>query len=215
MRSTKQYGLVNSWQEHKMLVHAEHTRQRETRRYQIHRKETTMSKVHFCDEVGCHQIIPFNQRYCDQHAKLHQWHKPMHPQQSPQSKAERIQRLNTYKHYNQYHRDKEANAFYHSAEWTSVRNYVVNRDMYCDAIDGKVIADHDLIVDHIVRRDMCDDPLDTSNLWCLSRRHHWIKTKLEEEMMAKPNGKNIIRHCSKKNWIKYIKEFKNTNRKSK
>lgn len=25
MRSTKQYGLVNSWQEHKMLVHAEHT----------------------------------------------------------------------------------------------------------------------------------------------------------------------------------------------
>lgn len=25
MRSTKQYGLVNSWQEHRMLVHAEHT----------------------------------------------------------------------------------------------------------------------------------------------------------------------------------------------
>lgn len=25
MRSTKQYGLVNSWQEHKMLVQAEHT----------------------------------------------------------------------------------------------------------------------------------------------------------------------------------------------
>lgn len=25
MRSTKQYGLVNSWQEHQMLVHAEHT----------------------------------------------------------------------------------------------------------------------------------------------------------------------------------------------
>ena len=27
MRSTKQYGLVNSWQEHQMLVHAEHTYQ--------------------------------------------------------------------------------------------------------------------------------------------------------------------------------------------
>lgn len=25
MRSTKQYGLVNSWQEHQMLVKAEHT----------------------------------------------------------------------------------------------------------------------------------------------------------------------------------------------
>ena len=28
MRSTKQYGLVNSWQEHKMLVKAEHTYER-------------------------------------------------------------------------------------------------------------------------------------------------------------------------------------------
>lgn len=27
MRSTKQYGLVNSWQEHQMLVKAEHTYQ--------------------------------------------------------------------------------------------------------------------------------------------------------------------------------------------
>ena len=28
MRSTKQYGLVNSWQEHQMLVKAEHTYER-------------------------------------------------------------------------------------------------------------------------------------------------------------------------------------------
>ncbi len=27
MRSTKQYGLVNSWQEHQMLIKAEHTYQ--------------------------------------------------------------------------------------------------------------------------------------------------------------------------------------------
>ena len=33
MRSTKQYGLVNSWQEHRMLVHAEHTYEKR------HRKE--------------------------------------------------------------------------------------------------------------------------------------------------------------------------------
>lgn len=33
MRSTKQYGLVNSWQEHQMLVHAEHTYEKR------HRKE--------------------------------------------------------------------------------------------------------------------------------------------------------------------------------
>ena len=28
MRSMKQYGLVNSWQEHKMIVKAEHTYER-------------------------------------------------------------------------------------------------------------------------------------------------------------------------------------------
>ena len=28
MRNTKQYGLVSSWQEHQMLIHAEHTYER-------------------------------------------------------------------------------------------------------------------------------------------------------------------------------------------
>ena len=32
MRSTKQYGLVNSWQEHKMLVKAEHTFERKQKK---------------------------------------------------------------------------------------------------------------------------------------------------------------------------------------
>lgn len=150
-------------------------------------------KVHYCDEIGCHKIIPFDQRYCDQHAKLHQWQHVDHKQ--------------AYKHYNRDHRDHQADSFYHSKQWQAVRNAVVNRDYYCDAVDGMVIKDQDLIVDHIVRRDLCDDPLDPSNLWCLSRHHHWIKTKLEQAMLSKPNGKGIVRHCSKQNWIKYIKEY--------
>ena len=169
-------------------------------------------KVHFCGQIGCHKVIPFDQRYCDQHAPLHQW---QHHKQPMPSRTERIAQLNRYKQYNQNHRDQEANAFYHSMQWRNVRDYVCNRDMYCDAVDGNVIADHDLIVDHIVRRDLCNDPLDTSNLWCLSKRHHWMKTKLEEEMLQKPNGKNIIRHCSKNNWIKYIKEFEKTKKRAK
>ena len=28
MRNTKQYGLVSGWQEHQMLIHAEHTYER-------------------------------------------------------------------------------------------------------------------------------------------------------------------------------------------
>lgn len=38
MRSTKQYGLVNSWQEHQMLVKAEHT-------YESKQKKKTVKSI--------------------------------------------------------------------------------------------------------------------------------------------------------------------------
>lgn len=45
MRSTKSYGVVSCWQEHKMLVHAEHTRQREEERlHKNHRKDQKYAK---------------------------------------------------------------------------------------------------------------------------------------------------------------------------
>lgn len=39
MRNTKSYGVVSGWQEHQMLVHAEHTRQREAKIHKIKRKD--------------------------------------------------------------------------------------------------------------------------------------------------------------------------------
>ena len=36
MRNTKSYGVVSCWQEHQMLVQAEHTRQREEK--SLHKK---------------------------------------------------------------------------------------------------------------------------------------------------------------------------------
>lgn len=45
MRSTKSYGVVSCWQEHKMLVHAEHTRQREKKQlHKKHRKDKKHAK---------------------------------------------------------------------------------------------------------------------------------------------------------------------------
>lgn len=155
-----------------------------------------MAKVHQCGEIRCHRIIPFDQRYCDVHAKLHA-HDAYH-------NVSRKQRLESYKIYNHEHRDQTANAFYHSKEWQRVRDYVTNRDMYASGVSGITLTDHDLIVDHVVPRRLCKDPLDTDNLWCLSRREHLAKTKMEKHIADKPNGDNILKHLNRQKWAVYI-----------
>ncbi len=155
-----------------------------------------MGKVHQCGEIRCHRIIPFDQRYCDVHAKLHA-HDAYH-------NVSHKQRLESYKTYNREHRDQTANAFYHSQEWQRVRDYVVNRDMYASGVSGITLTDHDLIVDHVVPRRLCKDPLDTDNLWCLSRREHLAKTKMEKHIADKPNGDNVLKHLNRQKWAVYI-----------
>lgn len=158
--------------------------------------DDSVAKVHQCGEIRCHRIIPFDKRYCDEHAKLHVHDAYRH--------VSRKQQLQAYKIYNREHRDQEANAFYHSAQWQRVRDYVVNRDMYASGVSGITLTDHDLIVDHIVPRRLCKDPLDTSNLWCLSRREHLTKTKLEKSIAAKNNGDNVLKHLDRSKWAVYI-----------
>lgn len=153
-------------------------------------------RVHQCNERGCRRVVPLHQRYCEEHAELHQ----------PYKGVDKQERRRYYKAYNMNDRDKDANDFYHSKQWTTIRNYLVNRDMYTSSVSGKVINDHDLIVDHIIRRDLCGDPLDVDNLWCLSRSEHAIKTQLEESIMKQPNGANKLKHISREWWIKAIKE---------
>lgn len=161
-----------------------------------------MVKVHMCEEPRCHNIIPFNHRWCDVHASQHMRF----------NKISHDQRLEMYKKYNAERRDPEANAFYQSKQWKAVRAFVVNRDYYTSAISHRVIPNKQLIVDHIVPRRLCDDPLDTDNLWCLSRGEHTIKTRLEESIAAKPNGDNKLKHISKSWWQKAISEkIKNKN----
>lgn len=155
-----------------------------------------MAKVHQCGEIRCHRIIPFDQRYCDVHAKLHA-HDAYH-------NVSHKQRLESYKTYNREHRDQVANTFYHSQEWQRVRAYVVNRDMYASGVSGITLTDHDLIVDHVVPRRLCKDPLDTDNLWCLSRREHLAKTKMEKHIAGKPNGDNVLKHLNRQKWAVYI-----------
>lgn len=155
-----------------------------------------MARVHVCAEALCREVIPINDKYCNIHQQLHQ----------PYSNVSKVEKNELNKTYNLYERDEEANQFYHSVKWTRVRKYVVSRDMYSSGVTSKVLDDKDAIVDHIHPRRLVENPLDTNNLWILSRKEHNIKTKLEESIAQKLNGDNILKHMTKETWIKYISE---------
>lgn len=159
-------------------------------------------KVHFCEQPRCHKIIPFDQQYCSVHAPLHQKFRNINHKQ----------RLKMYKKYNAEKRDPIANAFYQSKEWKSIRHSVMVRNYHSSAITGMVIPDKELIVDHVVPRRLCKNPLDVNNLWCLSRGEHTIKTRIEESIAARPNGDEKLKHLKKFWWKKIILEkLKNKN----
>lgn len=154
-------------------------------------------RVHMCGQRGCHTVVPIKQRYCDVHAPFHKYiPKPVSHEQ----------RLLYYKHYNRFERSEEATEFYSSAKWKRVREYVASRDLYTSAVSGRVIDDHDLIVDHIVPRRLCQNPLDMNNLWCLSKGEHTRKTILEQKIAEKKNGDAILKHATKKWWLKVLRE---------
>lgn len=152
-------------------------------------------RVHYCYEAGCHETIPIEMKYCKEHYQLH---KPYHNQS-------RANKLASDREYTQSNRDPESIAFYQSKQWQAVRNYVFNRDVATCQSCGNAI-DNRKIVDHIVRRDLCSDPLDTDNLWTLCYRCHAIKTKGEQSILKSRNGKNKLRHLGKKWWRAYLSE---------
>jgi 5-methylcytosine-specific restriction endonuclease McrA len=157
-----------------------------------------MPRVHRCAESFCQTIIPISERYCKVHAPLH---KPFHTQT-------RTDKLAANKEYNLYERDSIVNTFYHSKAWREVSNYVKSRDYYTDAISNEVLSDGALIVDHITPRRLLnrDEALNPANLWCLSRQHHNVKTKLEQSIAKQPNGDKKLQHLQREWWLKVLKE---------
>lgn len=147
-------------------------------------------KVSHCNERGCRELVKQGKRYCPVHAKLHQW----------QSGSQQVKK-DYYRRYNEVDRDSQANSFYHSKQWTTVRDYVIARDMYTDQVTGRV--SNELIIDHVIPRRLLstDEQLDTDNLWSLSRGTHTIKTRMEQHMTD-----NQLRHCSREWWKKVLSE---------
>lgn len=149
-----------------------------------------MPLLHVCNYRGCNQIIPKNHKYCDYHYRIVK-SQPHYFNRQRKLKADRV--------YNHERRDQEANRFYHSKSWTITRDAVKQRDMMISGVSGMMLSDHDYIVDHVIKRDLCKDKLDMNNLWLLSREEHNIKTRLEQQM-----SDNQLRQMTKTDWRRLI-----------
>lgn len=151
-------------------------------------------KVSHCNEIGCRKLVPQGQRYCPEHAKLHQW-----------SGGSKKVTKDYYKRYNEVTRDQEANSFYHSKEWQEIRKQVLIANFYSDSVTGlPAVNGERLIVDHIIPLKLLgtnEDRLNPDNLWVLSQHVHSIKSSMEKRMTD-----NRLKHCSKEWWKKVLKE---------
>ncbi|WP_256761419.1 HNH endonuclease [Cohnella sp. WQ 127256] len=114
-----------------------------------------------CNKSACNQLVNIGQRYCNKHK-----------QQEQMDKTERN------RFYDEHKRNKEASAFYHSAEWGTIRGQALIRDHYlcCDCLDDKRLIKAD-VVDHIKSIEWFPESrLILDNLRSLCHEHHNKKT---------------------------------------
>lgn len=96
--------------------------------------------------------------------------------------------------YNRYLRDQQANSFYQSKQWQTMRDYVYAKDMATCQVCGETTTDRK-IIDHVhPLKTSPDEKLNSDNLWTLCYRCHQIKTSLEVQIIESPNGQNKLGH---------------------
>lgn len=131
--------------------------------------------------------------YCDMHQQQHK--------QSPRT----VSQYN--KDYNSTQRDREANEFYQSTKWKKLREYVYSRDMGIDQITGQPILGR-YITDHVHPLSVApEEKLDASNVWVLSLETHAVKTLIEKQLLASPNGINKAKHVNKEWYRKQVLSY--------
>ncbi|RNE47516.1 hypothetical protein FAM8407_00527 [Lacticaseibacillus paracasei] len=157
----------------------------------------------------CHRIIPIGQRYCPVHQVQHEAEYQAKKDAYHKSKLGQAIKAQQAKRYDKLQRDPQATAFYHSKQWKKVRDAVYARDMATDQVTGEVLGDRK-VVDHIIPLRLCTakQALDSNNLWVLSYRTHYRKTKLEQIIANKQGGDSILRHLDKRWWMKVLRERK-------
>lgn len=165
--------------------------------------------MHECGEPLCHRVIPMSDQYCKQHAGKHQrqWRDTkLAYRKSKLAQAIKRQEQSKYDHFE---RDADATAFYASASWRQVRDYVYARDGATCQACGEMLTDRK-IVDHIVPRRLTTkmQALNTTGLWTLCYRCHYRKTKLEQAIASQSGGDTKLRHLDREWWTKVLNEQK-------
>jgi len=166
-------------------------------------------RLKHCNWRGCQRLVKQGTDFCDEHKQMDLQRKQEYVKQRDKAKStvKGRQLSNAHMaHYNATTRDEQANAFYHSASWQHMRNYVYSSDMGMCQVCGNAVTDRK-IVDHIHPLKVApNEKLDKDNLWVLCYRCHNIKTQLEESIKSQPNGNTKLKHISKQWWKQTIKE---------
>ena len=167
--------------------------------------------------MHCQRLISEGQSFCSEHeaADLKRKQNYLNQKDKVKSTVKGKQLANAHMaHYNATTRDPEANAFYHSQQWTRARQLAFAKAVGVCECCGRVIGLDGKrgYVDHLVAYRLCtkEQALSQSNLWLLCPDCHYWKTRLEESIASGPNGDNKLRHISKQWWIKAITEKEQT-----
>lgn len=137
-----------------------------------------MTRVRRCRYKDCHNFAVVPNHYCKQHMQYEEDYR----KQRERYRQHTTNKATTwrYNHVTRYRNDVKAeqNRFYHSKEWTSLRQVVMQRDFhvcqYCRVNAGN-------IVDHIVPIEYDQATMkDINNLVTCCRDCHAKKTRWEQ-----------------------------------
>ncbi|WP_225423317.1 HNH endonuclease [Lactiplantibacillus pentosus] len=166
-------------------------------------------RLKHCNWRGCQRLVPQGVDFCDEHKQADMERKQAYIKQRDKAKSTvkgKQLAASHMAHYNHTARDEQANAFYHSVQWSRARDYVYSRDLATCQVCADAVTDRK-IVDHIHPLKVApSEKLDKDNLWVLCYRCHNIKTQLEESIKSHPNGNNKLAHISRGWWQRAIKE---------
>ncbi|QEY34627.1 HNH endonuclease [Caproiciproducens galactitolivorans] len=137
-----------------------------------------MSLKHICPYLGCHELIPVSERYCQKHMAL------INARQAEYDSSVR------------HKRDAKLTAFYHSQQWVKLQRVIIAKyhglDLWAYFVDHEIVKAE--MVHHIKPlREYWSDRLSIGNLIPLSNANHGMieqlyKTSKREETQRKLLG---------------------------
>ena len=118
-----------------------------------------------CNKVGCHELIPFDQSYCDHHLDF--------------GKRE----SNKAYDFIRNRKDKQYRRIYQSSRWQHLRRQVLLRDGFlCQNCQRNGVIKTGDVVDHIVElKDDMSKAFDMDNLETLCHKCHNHKTYITKQ----------------------------------